>query len=346
MNWTSIKLLSAQAALAPSQGCVFAQLTQKTERQTKQGKPFLELQFADTSATITLKIWDNSPFYEQASVIQVEECFELSAQWQQNAYGMDASQLSARPLTPSETDLLFTGDADLLAKQEADWQTITQALQSITDPRLNKLCALTLELHAPRYRRAAAARGFHHARRGGLVEHVAGMLRATDALCHAYPQLNRDLIVAGAFFHDSGKMWENNYPEQSLSMPYSELGELMGHITLGIELINSIWKQMMNSPEAEDWKQLQPSSGQVRLHLLHLIASHHGEIAFGSPVVPKTPEAMMLHYIDNIDAKLEMFAGGYETSPELGARVYQRKAPLQGNLVTPLPAFDMANEQK
>ncbi len=345
MNWTNIKLLSTQAALSPVQGSVFAQLTQKTERQTKQGKPYWELQFSDVSSTISLKIWDNSPIYEQAGIMKVEDCLELTAQWQQNAYGMDASQLSMRPLTPAETDLLFAGDADLLAKQEADWLTITEALASIADPRLNALCALCIKTYGERYRRAAAARGYHHARRGGLVEHVAGMLRATNALCAAYPQLNRDLIVAGAFFHDSGKMWENNYPEQSLSMPYTELGELMGHITLGIELINGIWKQMMAAPEAEAWKSLQPSNTQVRLHLLHLIASHHGEIAFGSPVVPKTPEAMMLHYIDNIDAKLEMFAGGYETSPELGARVYQRKAPLQGNLVTPLPSFEEGSDQ-
>ncbi len=345
MNWSNIKQLCTQAALSPTQGSVFAQLTQKTERQTKQGKPFWELQFSDVSSSMTLKIWDNSPVFEQANILKLEECFELTAQWQQNSCGMDVSQLSLRPLTPAETDLLFAGDADLLAKQEADWTTITDALASIRDPRLNKLCALTIKLHGERYRRAAAARGFHHARRGGLVEHVAGMLRATDAICIAYPQLNRDLIVAGAFFHDSGKMWENNYPEQSLSMPYSELGELMGHITLGIELINGIWKQMMAQPEAEEWKSLQPSSGQVRLHLLHMIASHHGEIAYGSPVVPKTPEAMMLHYIDNIDAKMEMFAGGYETSPELGPRVYQRKAPLQGNLVTPLPAYEEGQDQ-
>ena len=73
-------------------------------------------------------------------------------------------------------------------------------------------------------------------------------------------------------------------------------------------------------------------------HLLHLIASHHGELAFGSPVFPKTPEAVALHYIDNLDAKLEMFRGAYETGEALAPRVLQRKAPLPANVVLPLPS--------
>lgn len=110
-------------------------------------------------------------------------------------------------------------------------------------------------------------------------------------------------------------------------MPYSEAGELLGHIPLGIELVNNLWKRIMSLPEADSWKTLDPPSPDVRMHLLHLIASHHGELAFGSPVFPKTPEAVALHYIDNLDAKLEMFRGAYETSEALAPRVLQRKAP-------------------
>ena len=107
-------------------------------------------------------------------------------------------------------------------------------------------------------------------------------------------------------------------------MPYSEAGELLGHIPLGIELVNNLWKRIMSLPEADSWKTLDPPSPDVRMHLLHLIASHHGELAFGSPVFPKTPEAVALHYIDNLDAKLEMFRGAYETSEALAPRVLQR----------------------
>lgn len=140
------------------------------------------------------------------------------------------------------------------------------------------------------------------------------MMRTASAVCQANPGLNRDLLLAGCLFHDCGKLWENCYPKEDFTMPYSEAGELLGHIPLGIELVNNLWKRIMSLPEADSWKTLDPPSPDVRMHLLHLIASHHGELAFGSPVFPKTPEAVALHYIDNLDAKLEMFRGAYETA--------------------------------
>jgi 3'-5' exoribonuclease len=96
---------------------------------------------------------------------------------------------------------------------------------------------------------------------------------------------------------------------------------------------------MVESPEADSWQDLVPATDDVRLHLLHLIASHHGEVAFGSPVVPKTPEAIILHHVDNIDAKLEMFAHGYATSAPLATNIFERRRPLPGNLVRPLPSL-------
>src|SRR5205085_2361991 len=153
-----------------------------------------------------------------------------------------------------------------------------------------------------------------------------------------YPQLNLDLLLAGILFHDSGKLWENQLPENGFTMGYDERGELMGHISIGLELVNSIWRKL--SPEnAEAWKLFTPASEDVRLHLLHLIGAHHGEPEFGSPVSPKTPEAMALHYIDNLDARLEMFAAGYTTARPLAARIYDRVRPLPGNLVKSLDKF-------
>ncbi len=184
----------------------------------------------------------------------------------------------------------------------------------------------------------AAARNYHHARRGGLVEHTAQMMRVATKVGPLYPQLNLDLLLAGILFHDSGKLWENQLPENGFTMGYDERGELMGHISIGLELVNSIWRKL--SPEnAEAWKLFTPASEDVRLHLLHLIGAHHGEPEFGSPVSPKTPEAMALHYIDNLDARLEMFAAGYTTARPLAARIYDRVRPLPGNLVKSLDKF-------
>jgi len=125
-------------------------------------------------------------------------------------------------------------------------------------------------------------------------------------------------------------------------MNYDERGELIGHISIGLELVNALWRRL-NAENAEAWTDLVPASEDVRLHLLHLIGAHHGEMEFGSPVAPKTPEAMALHYIDNLDARLEMFAAGYTTAKPLAARIFDRVRPLPGNLVKSLEKFQQSS---
>ena len=163
-----------------------------------------------------------------------------------------------------------------------------------------------------------------------------------SVLAKVHPILHRDLLLAGVLFHDCGKMWENSMPADGFTMPYDERGELLGHITIGIELLNALWRKVLALPEAAGWKELAPNSEDVRLHLLHLIASHHGELAFGSPVNPKTPEAWALHYVDNLDAKLEMIAGVYATAKPLAPRIREKVWPLPGHAVLPLRKFAAA----
>ncbi len=194
-------------------------------------------------------------------------------------------------------------------------------------------------LFGERFRRTAAARNYHHARRGGLVEHTAQMMRVALALCPLYSQLNLDLLLAGILFHDSGKLWENHLPDDGFTMGFDERGELMGHISIGLELVNSLWRKLQTEENGRAWENLVPPSEDCRLHLLHLIASHHGDMQFGSPVYPKTPEAMTLHYIDNLDARLEMFAAGYLTAKPIADRIFDRVRPLPGNLVKSLEKF-------
>nr|MDQ6913978.1 HD domain-containing protein [Verrucomicrobiota bacterium] len=231
------------------------------------------------------------------------------------------------------------GPPALRAKQTADWTYITERIQTISDPRLRALCDAFIAELGDRFRRTAGARSYHHARRGGLVEHVAQMLRVADQLAPLYPQLNLDLLIAGIVFHDSGKLWENHLPETGFTMGFDERGELMGHISIGIELANSLWKKI----QTPKWNNMSPASEDVRLHLLHLIGAHHGEAQFGSPVSPKTPEAMALNYIDNLDARLEMFAAGYLVAKPIADRIFDRVRPLPGNLVKPLEKFSAAD---
>lgn len=240
---------------------------------------------------------------------------------------------------------MLQGPADLRAKQNADWDFIVSAVQTITDPRLRALCEAFLKEWGDRFRRTAAARNYHHARRGGLVEHTAQMMRVAKEIAPLYPQLNLDLLLGGILFHDSGKLWENPLPENGFVMNYDELGELMGHISIGLELVNALWRRL-SVENTEAWKNLSPASEDVRMHLLHLIGAHHGELEFGSPVAPKTPEAMALHYIDNLDARLEMFAAGYTTAKALAPRIFDRVRPLPGNLVKSLEKFQQSADLK
>ncbi|MBR5523526.1 MAG: HD domain-containing protein [Akkermansia sp.] len=340
MQYDSISQLQHLISDEPGYGTVFVQLTRKTIKTTKTGRPYLEVNLADVASTLTIKVWDNAMWYPAFMALNDEDCIAVTATWQNTPYGIEATDVDIRPLSPEEEHIMMTGGAELAQRQEEDWDCICDLVDSLQDPRLSHLSRALLENFESRFRRAGAARSVHHARRGGLVEHTAGVMRAAAAFCTAYPQLNRDLLLAGALFHDCGKMWENAYPEHGLAMPYSDTGELLGHISLGIEVINKLWTRLLTDERKAAWEDLEPATDQVRLHLLHLVASHHGCLEFGSPVVPKTPEALALNHADNLDAKLEMMRCGYETAPALSTHIRQGKKPLAGNLVTPLAAFE------
>jgi 3'-5' exoribonuclease len=165
------------------------------------------------------------------------------------------------------------------------------------------------------------------------------MMESALALCGVYPELNRDLIIAGVLFHDTGKLWETCPPERGFGIESELRGDLLGHLSIGIELVNALWRDLSKDKEA--WEALTPSPEDVRLHILHLVASHHGQLEYGSPVLPKTPEAALLHFVDNIDARMEMFFAAYEAG---GAGTAQKSSrdwvrPLGVAPVTPLPAI-------
>ncbi len=163
-------------------------------------------------------------------------------------------------------------------------------------------------------------------------------MRSAKAICSVYTDLNLDLLIAGILFHDCGKMWENTYPENGFAQPFDIQGEMLGHIPLGIDLASRLWSEVEQQHESS-WADLYPLTADVRLHLLHLIASHHGTYEFGSPTLPRTPEAIALHHIDNLDAKYEMFKQAYDVAPELASGIQQKQFPLPANLVTPLAKF-------
>jgi 3'-5' exoribonuclease len=317
---------------------VHVQVESAAPRLTREQQPYCELVLADACDRMTLRVWSDHPAYKTCSALSSQDFVELTAEFYQSQYGLDARKWTVRPLTDQEKSELLQGPADLRAKQTADWEFILQTTKAIGDPRLRALTQMFLNEWGDRFRRAAAARKYHHARRGGLVEHTAQMMRVAKQLAPLYPQLNLDLLIAGILFHDSGKLWENQFSETGFVMDYDEVGELVGHISIGLEVVNSLWRKL-STDNADVWKTYLPASEDVRLHLLHLIGSHHGQKELGSPVEPKTPEAMTLHYIDNLDSKLEMFAAGYTTAQPLAARIFDRVRPLPGTLVKSLEKF-------
>lgn len=340
MEALTIAELKQQAGDSPLEAGIDAQLLSRSERTTKKGDPFLELQLADATAQLAVKAWSNHPQFRELASLAPGSFVRLEGSWTQSQYGIDSGKWSFRALSKDEAADFLAGDPSARESQEADWDLICNTVAEIRDPRLHALCRKFVDEFGDRFRRAAAARRNHHARRGGLIEHVAQMMRAASALAPVYSGVNSDLLLAGVLFHDCGKLWENNYPESGFAQTISMHGEMLGHISLGIEVVNKLWRDLLDSDAAAGWLALEPPSEHVRLHLLHLIASHHGELAFGSPVLPRSPEAFVLHYLDNLDAKFEMVRMAYEASSELAPGIYDRQFPLPANLVAPLPAFE------
>ncbi len=338
MSHFTISELKQNTSENPTTATVDTQLQKCVTKTTKSGKPYLQVTLTDAIDQFSLKIWENLPQFSAIQSIELDSFIRLEGDWTQNQYGIDANRWQFRILNEGEIQNFLIGDPQTSKIQTRDWNDIVDLTTSINDPRLHQLCKTFLDEYGEKFRRTAAARKNHHARRGGILEHVSQMMRAAVALTTVYTDLNRDLLIAGVLFHDCGKLWENTYPERGFSQPYNLQGEMLGHIPLGINLVDKLWQEMITScvETKSAWEKLIPTNEEVRIHLLHLIASHHGTHEFGSPTLPRTPEAVILHHVDNIDAKYEMMKQGYLTAPELAPGIQEKQFPLPANLIKPL----------
>ena len=323
---------------SPVKAEVSCQVVRSRENVTKAGKPYLDLEISDGTATEKFKIWEDSDAYESFHDLEDGDCVRLDGSFWRNQYGLNVDRMRVRRLEKQEALALFAGSPERRAALDRDWADLSAQVEAIRDPRLRLLGQTFLKEHGEKFRRTAAARDYHHARRGGLLEHTTQMMRAGAALETAYPALNWDLVRTGILFHDCGKLWELDYPAQGFASPMTTIGELLGHIVVGIELVNKLWRSLESAPEFA--APAQPPREIVREHLLHLIASHHGQKEYGAPVTPRTPEAWMLHHIDNIDAHLEMLAQTYAEKTQAGPGIYDYRRPLEGRAVSPLPKWE------
>lgn len=184
-------------------------------------------------------------------------------------------------------------------------ERLKELMASIKSPKLLALATCFMEDKAMVDDLCSAPAGVkaHHAYQGGLIEHVVSMCEVAERLCDHYPKLNRDLLLLGVLMHDLGKVRELSWDP---TLTYTDEGQLLGHMNIAIEILNE--KLMMVRAELGG----ETLDEEDILRLKHMILSHHGQLEFGSPRLPMTPEAIVLHYIDNIDAKLHEFTRSIE----------------------------------
>lgn len=177
---------------------------------------------------------------------------------------------------------------------------LTEILYSITDPHLRRLMQEYLEDPevSAGLGRAPAGVKLHHAFHGGLLEHIVNVLETAVRVIDLYPQVDRSLLLAGIFLHDLGKIRELAFQD---TFAYTDEGQLIGHLVIGIEMLNEKTPAVAKALD-------EPFPSETLLRLKHMILSHHGSYDFGSPKLPMTPEAIALHHLDNLDAKVNEFS--------------------------------------
>lgn len=268
-------------------------LSQASLSQARNG-PFWRLELRDVSGALEGKIW--SPLAQNFSELTPGTIVQLDGRASMYRDKLDINIDKLYVLTEEEHSRLDIAEfLPASSKQPVDMYDELSALcrKTLRYPAWKKfvLSVLKDEFVKERLLVAPAAKGVHHAYHGGLLEHTLGVANLCMKLADSYPELDRQLLLAGAVCHDLGKLWEL----KSGTVPdYTDEGRLLGHIELGLEAISPY---LVKSGLDHD----------LTIHFKHLILSHHGELEFGSPKRPKTPEAFVLHFADNIDAKLAQF---------------------------------------
>ncbi|MHC1734325.1 MAG: 3'-5' exoribonuclease YhaM family protein [Erysipelotrichaceae bacterium] len=264
-------------------------ITGVTRGVTTSGAPYASLTLQDQTGSIEAKVWDVKD--EQANVMIAGKVVNIAGEVLKYRNALQLRVFNVTAMEEGEFDPAdFVSGSDL--SNEYMKQRIEGCVDSMQDEVIRGVCQDVLQYFGDKiYSYPAAARN-HHDFVGGLATHMIGMLDIAEALCKQYPILNRDLLVSGVLLHDLGKIIELSGP---ILTEYTLEGKLVGHISIMQSLVVEIAK-----------KRGFEASEQVVL-MRHLILSHHGEYEFGSPILPMIMEAEILNFVDNIDARMNMF---------------------------------------
>lgn len=261
---------------------------EKITAMAKNGKPYLTIRLMDKSGEVDAKVWDNAD--QVAAKFEKNDFLAITAKASVYLGKMQLVVSELRRMPEDQVEL-----ADFLPETENDIREMEERLHLLVATLENVWLRQLLEGFfaesgfMARYRMAPAAKGMHHVYLGGLLEHSLAVASLVDALVPLYEGLDRDLLIAGALLHDVGKVREMTYTR---SFDYSDEGKLLGHITIGVEMVHERIMAIAGFP---------PELGML---LKHMLLSHHGQYEYGSPKRPKTVEATVLSYLDDLDSKI------------------------------------------
>jgi len=284
----------------------------KEIRQKKSGDPYLSLTLADRTGELDAKMFDNAAevidTFEREDFVRIKGLLQVF----QNRPQLTLHKIQTVP--ESEIDL-----ADYLPASKRDRDEMFRELKAwiagMSNPHLKALLEVIFadEGVALAYRTAPAAKTVHHAWVGGLIEHVLSLCHLAKMTAAHYADIDFDLLLAGVMLHDIGKIRELHYAR---SFGYTNEGQLLGHIQIGMQMVDEKLRLLPNFP------------ARLRELLLHMILSHHGELAYGSPKIPLFPEALLLHLLDNMDSKMESMRGLIERDQRIAGVWTGYSAPL------------------
>ncbi|MCP4567209.1 MAG: HD domain-containing protein [FCB group bacterium] len=260
----------------------------KATLMEKDGRYRLSIELGDSTGRIGGVLWDEAketaPLMTPGKIVRVRGFISTYR---------DSLQIRIDRIRTAKEDEYDLGDYFRKASKSPDElsASLDTMIEKVENSYLKKLLASVFgdEAMRDKYLKSPAAKLLHHDTIGGLAEHSLSMCEVVVRLADHYPKLDRDLLICGALFHDIGKIWEY---EVAASIDFTDAGRLVGHINQGDEYITGLADEIEFFPD------------ELLTHLRHLIVSHQGEKAKGSPVVPQTPEAVFLHAVDEMDANM------------------------------------------
>lgn len=272
----------------------------KEIRQKRTGEPYLSLVLSDRTGELDCKMWDNVAdvidAFDRDDFVKVKGLLQLY----NNRPQFTVHKL--RRVEDHEVDFRDFFPASV-HDPEVMWAELRSTVSAIRNNHIRNLLDAFLDDPdiASRYRVAPAAKSIHHAFRSGLLDHVISLLKLAKLVGPHYQSIDTDLLVAGVVLHDIGKIYELSYDR---GFGYSTDGQLLGHIAIAIRMLSDKFRDFPDFPP------------QLRNLIEHMVLSHHGQLEFGSPKVPLFPEALLLHYLDDMDSKMECMRALIERDPQ------------------------------